>query len=952
MSCEKTHQRMLRPTVLTALTLLVFGLSLSSAAAGEMVAERITGSNAAEYLHDCPDRLGGVGDWYLANDVVWAIIDDVSNPNAISSSGGALVDLGLLSHEGEQFVQLMPLLNMTRDLIVPYDDIRAETGEGWASIVVSATRGLRPEKPGFGVLSKEEAEKIVIETEYKLAAGENFVRLKTTITNNGDKKAKIFYFGDLLYWGDDTLKPFAGSREKLGRARGAIRGFQHPLIDTSSLVSTVRGIGGFTYVAGGGVEGMPPISYGICSPSEYEADRLLWGINDRMVSVIGPFTGKFNRLFDLWKIFFFGIPPKEQFVYERVLVVGDRNDIASTTDTIFRLLGSAGDGCGVAGKVEPADADASIMIFTAEDAVPVTQIRPEREGESAGAFKALLPPGEYTATIRSVCRDPNLATPEMEPVTKRFTVGKNGFADIGAIKLPKLSTLRVEVFEGESRLPARVIIRGADGTPDPELGSDLREFTLGGRATAPTYAANWIFLDGNETGPVEVGLRPGKYSLYATHGLEYSVVEKRIDLSEPGSETSARLNIERVIDTAGMMSGDFHVHGAPSADSAVSYEQRVKSFVADGVDLLIATDHDALMNYAPVISKLNLSDRLMSIVGVEATSTQMLSATPFTIGHTNAWPLIYDPTLPRRGMVYDEGMRPRDLFDRLRQIADGEPVMQINHGREGTLGGEASYFNALGVEFDRPLAYDPTVPLTESPNNMLLAANSNGTRDIDFDAMEILNGPGFEDYLLLREDWFSLLNQGYIKTGTANSDTHIKANLAGYPRNYILLKDDKAKRADKETLTEQIKKQKIFGTTGPIIEIDINGGATIGDTTAATDGKVDLNIRVLAAPWVPLNEIRVYVNGEVVRRLEAGPQSKIARLDRRVRLSLERDAWLVIEATTTPESQSGKPSLPGGFYNIVAPKFAPLAFTNPIFVDADGNGRFDPPGISSRAEKP
>ena len=947
----KTRRRIPGPRAAAALTLFAMISLAPSTAAAEMIAERVTESNAARYLYDCPDRVGGVGDWYLANDVVWAIVDDVSNANMLSSSGGSLVDLGLLSHKGEQFIQLMPLLNMTRDLVVPYDEIRSEKGEDWASITVAASHGLRPEKPGFGVPSKEDAEKILVETEYKLEAGESFIRIKTTVTNTGEEKAKIFFVGDLVYWGDDTLKPFAGSRKKLGPARGAPRGFEHPLIDPSSLISILRGMGGFTYVAGGGVEGMPPVSYGLCSPTEHANNRLLWGINDNLVSVLGPFLGKFNRPFDMWKIFFRGIPPGEQYVYERVMVVGDRNDIASATDTIFDLLGTAAAGSGVEGKIEPADADTSILVFTADRELPVTQIRPARRGEGAGAFRATLPPGEYTAKIRSICRDPDLSTPEMEPITREFTVSEAGLADLGTIKLPDVSTLRVEVFEGESRSPARIVIHGEEGTPDPELGAELLGFTLGGAPTVTTYAGNWLLLDGNETGPVEVGLRPGKYSVYATHGFEYSVAEARVDLGEPGSEKNVKLGLERVIDTPGMMNGDFHVHSAPSFDSAVSYERRVKSFVADGVDLLIATDHDALMRFAPVIEKMNLTHRLMSIVGVEATSTQMALPTPYTIGHTNAWPLRYDPTLPRRGMVQDEGIRPRDLFDRLREIADGEPVIQVNHGRGGEVDGGASYFRALGVEFGKPLEYDPTLPLTEAPNAQLLVANANGTRDIDFDVIEVLNGNWFSGYLLLRDDWFSLLNQGYAKTGAANSDTHIMASLAGYPRNYILLKDPKARRADKETLGERIRGMKIFGTTGPIIMVDINGEATMGDTVTAKDGKVDLNIKVSAAPWAPLDVIHIYANGELLKDIEAGPQSEIVRLDRSVSLTLEKDTWLIVEATTHADPETGEPTRPGGLYNIIAPGFAPLAFTNPIFVDVDGNGRFDPPGIPPRPEK-
>ena len=927
-------------------------LCATGTATGRVIAERITASNASDYLVEAPDRMGGIGDWYLANDVIWAIIDDVANPNILSFSGGTLVDLGLAGRESEQFVQMMMLFNMTRDLIIPYDEIRVDQGDDWASVTVSTTHGLRPERHGFGVLSEEIARDIQIETEYRLVSGETFLRLKTTITNTGDKRAKIFSVADLIHWGDDMIKPFGGSQERLGPSRGTPRGFQHPVMDYESIFSIVRAIGGFTYLAGGGVEGLPPISYGLCSPTEYAKNRLLWGINERVVSVVGPFTGTFNRPFHLWKIPFFGIPGGEHFVYERVLVVGENNDVASVTDTMFRLLGKTGADTGVIGKVQPSGAETSITIFTENDTIPVTQIRPARDGEQPGTIRALLPPGNYSARIRAAQRDPDLNTPKTEPITKHFTVEEKRFADLGAITLPQLSSVLVEVFEGEDRSPARVIVHGSSGTPDPELGSDLLGFTLDGRPTPCPSLANWLLLDGNETAPVAVELRPGTYTVYATQGLEYSVATAEVDLSQPGAEAGVSLTLERVIDTPGMMSGDFHVHASPSADSAFTLERRVASFVAEGIDLLVATDHDTLTDYAPVISRMNLSHRLTSSVGVEATSLLRVQATPFTIGHYNSWPLRYEPALPRRGMILDEGIRPRDLFDRLRDIADGESLVQVNHGRGGELGGEASYFNALGLEFEKPLAYSPTLPLSDSPNNMLLTPNSSGTRDIDFDAMELLNGPVFQSYLLLRDDWFSLLNQGYKKTATANSDTHIKADLAGYPRNYIMLQDPQAERADDKTLVQQIRNHKVFGTTGPIIRFDINGHAGIGETVTVKDGTVTLNIEVLAAAWVPLDEVSIFANGQRIQRLATDPESEVVRFNRSIPLSLERDTWFIIEATMSDKTGSHPFEPPGGLYNIIAPEFVPLAFTNPIFVDADGNGRFDPPGILSKTAPP
>jgi len=57
-----------------------------------------------QYLPDCPDRTGGIGDWRLANDVLWVIIDDLANQNFVSPTGGTLVDAGLVGRDGEQLV--------------------------------------------------------------------------------------------------------------------------------------------------------------------------------------------------------------------------------------------------------------------------------------------------------------------------------------------------------------------------------------------------------------------------------------------------------------------------------------------------------------------------------------------------------------------------------------------------------------------------------------------------------------------------------------------------------------------------------------------------------------------------------------------------------------------------------------------------------------------------------
>jgi hypothetical protein len=85
-----------------------------------------------------------------------------------------------------------------------------------------------------------------------------------------------------------------------------------------------------------------------------------------------------------------------------------------------------------------------------------------------------------------------------------------------------------------------------------------------------------------------------------------------------------------------------------------------------------------------------------------------------------------------------------------------------------------------------------------------------------------------------------------------------------------------------------------------------------------------------AAPWVPVEEVRVFVNGVLAeKRAIDGPGTL------HFPLQFPSDSFVTVEAEGSP----------GEIYSVVAPRFLPLAFTNAIYVDADRNGRFDPPGL-------
>ena len=126
------------------------GLALAAllgggARAGDLAAEQITAETAARREIGGPDAIGGIGDWYLANDVIEVVIDDVGREFGISTHGGTVIDVGLRDRTGEdQFARLSPLVNLSQRVVVGYDAIRAEVDPqgGFARLAVTSP-GLR-----------------------------------------------------------------------------------------------------------------------------------------------------------------------------------------------------------------------------------------------------------------------------------------------------------------------------------------------------------------------------------------------------------------------------------------------------------------------------------------------------------------------------------------------------------------------------------------------------------------------------------------------------------------------------------------------------------------------------------------------------------------------------------------------------------------------------------------
>jgi hypothetical protein len=491
-------------------------------------------------------------------------------------------------------------------------------------------------------------------------------------------------------------------------------------------------------------------------------------------------------------------------------------------------------------------------------------------------------------------------------------------------------------------------------------------------------------------------VRPGTYDVYASRGLEYTVALKRVTVPTGGS-VPVRFRLKRAVRTRDAVSADFHVHSGRSLDTAAPLRDRVAAFAGEGVEVMIATDHDKHVDYAPLIADFGIGSRLRSIVGNEVTgSVPNPPSFPSAIGHINAWPLAVTPGAKRDGAVEDEYVAPNWLFERLR--AAGAEVIQYNHPRAGVSGlTSIGFVNHIGccrcanafdtpctVDADCPAApaprctcvgYQPDRPLAMPPNDVLLdtgvlgpgsAPNPDGLDNLDFDVMEVANGAKDTDVPALRQvrrDWLSLLNQGVYRPGTAVSDSHrITVEHAGWARTFVLGAGDDPAALDVAAFDAQVKAGNMVMSAGPYVEVSARarggGQAGLGQLLPAPDGRVRLRIGVRSPAWIPVEEVRVIANGFQVAAFDPTTKPRVrpapkrfqraggtARFRATVAFDVTQDTYFVVEAGAKLPADPDALPAPPEVMNVVVPGVVPVAITNPIFVDTNGNGVFDPPGL-------
>lgn len=844
-------------------------------------AGQIDAANFARIAVRGTHAIGGIGDWALGNGTVCATISNPDHETYLSTRGGVLVDLGHCGRADDMWNAVHPLFNMSKDQVMPVDTVRAESDAGSARLVATGTRN-----------------GIEIRTVYRLDRDRPAqLRIDTTLTRTEADSTRLFLFGLLGLHPNRSLTPFSLSHADPAHNTG----FVHPSIDTNSIRSVIAAMQPNEWQVLVGSPNTAPISYawGVTAAEHIDAQghtsRLpLFAFNSADVTMFGVFSApllytraslsKGPGLIEFAQTPWLDLAPRETLHIEQRILLGERADVASVADRLY-------DGNWLTGRI---DKPRSLAVhIDSEDGTPLTMVVPEADG----SFAARLPAGTTKAQLR-------IAGNGVATIRRHVAVDQPR-TDIGTLEIPLPSI--VVLPRGTAM---KIVFKGIDGTPDPLLFDDGRNFSVGGRPFHNSHVHNSVALAGIDADPRHIALTAGRYRVFAMRGPFFSVEETVLEALPKAVHYLGIQAPQRVVDTTGWLSADLHVHSGYSFDSDLAPQQRLIQFAAQGADVMVPSEHNLAIDYRPLLAALGLQQRLAVIGGSELTGMAHGPNAPRTMGHANVFPLVAQADAFLGGTLPHED---RALGDVIGTYKTANPLafFQLNHPRTTDRDADMAYFNHLT---SGEYGFDPQQMLGHKHNSSMLTRRRNGYRDIDFDGMELLNGSTLDAYEVVRADWFSLLRQGFIKVGTANSDSHAAHDLVALPRNLVKFETSDLAGLDTNTFVAAIKSGKVVGSTGPLLDMKLNDTG-LGEVFHGNSGI--LTVRVDAAPWVSVEKLDIYVNGKRWQSVDvhAGETHDVA-------MTFSEPSFITAEVHGTP----------GEIYRAVAPGLVPMAFTNPIFV--------------------
>ncbi len=879
---------------------------------------------SARVLEDGDPAIGGplagaiTGDVMMENERVRVVLQQPGRALALNPYGGNIVDADVVRADGigrDRFGEAGLFINSTITCAPDTMEIVSDGGDGGAVVrfagpaaradYINAAVGLEQMMGLAYPIDTLDIPALQLQLTYTLEPGWDHVQVDVAVTNLTDEDLPLAP-GWLIHGGlaENYYPEMGGYRYTQIAADGATIAAAEEVTYAFAPLPYQPGAHGVGFMAGGSVlvDGVQVL------------DILTWPDS-------APFV----------------LSPDDTLDFDAALVIGE--DVASVLATL-RDLGE-----------EPTDhgeVSGIVRVDGGDDPVPLARVAAlARDGDVVLAATVAGGDGGYTMTVPAgsvdvVCGRVGWPYAGDQGDPERIAVDVVSGDTVGQdLVLPPTGGLAVTITDGlGDPLPARVMVLGLDPSPLFEA------LEAGGLDPLPPGVT--AIIDTPTSGQATIDLEPGEYDLAASRGPEYDADLQTVQIVA-GEIAETSFILDHVLDTTGMLSSDFHVHAAAGPDVLMTDEERVANFAADGVEVLVMSNHAYVADLTPVVQELAL-DPWMGVIPSQEVTT-------FDYGHFGLFPMEVDPSMPNGGAFDWVGVSPTEIFE-WGQIQDREMVVQINHPRAiPTPADMQNFFAVLDLVYDGDgpsIGDDHFEPLGSGlpPDAVMFGPG--------FTAMEVMTWLNVQGL----SDWFNLLSAGFVFTATANSDSHTtRVEGSGWPRNFVQVGSDNPADLDTSAFVAAVNAGRLSGSFGPLVTLEAEpeaGGDIVGmgEILAGGGDPVVVRVRVQAAPWVPVDTVDLYADGEIVTSEqlvleEVDGFASGTRLEQTVDFVVDApaDTWIVAVAhgqgslypylpfnQTDPAEITLDRIRSGDVHNPATP----FGFANPVYIDADGDGTVTP----------
>jgi hypothetical protein len=543
--------------------------------------------------------------------------------------------------------------------------------------------------------------------------------------------------------------------------------------------------------------------------------------------------------------------------------------------------------------------------------------------------------------------------------------------------------------------PLRITFLGTNGTPNPlmrrmrTLASYFDPINKVPQVAAGIIPGQYQFRGGNEmfgTGftkflPTQFAWFPdGDYTAYGSRGPLSQLVT--LDLTAYNGQTD--INHTLSVTPMGLPPNwtSFDVPGPGQATTGGYLPgEKLASAIANGVQVVGHTEQDIQVDPLALYTDFRYeynSDALTSynipasLSAINRPPTLPFGLDPFVVGGRTsvlagygAVTALFTPepsNAPLGGVLLSSPNQPWILADFL---AQGQGQFNVVHRPrapqpQGPDDDPAGLFTLQGAP--QPLV---SGNWWNQPG-LASAGLTNGS----FDALELLRGASlanmtasawFAEFLAVRGDWFNLLNQqGPTRFTKAMGLSSAKFSIdtpVGLARTYVkasldFLNGHPNVGDDVSALLTGLQSGAAVASTGPFLDVSVSGAGP-GQLVPGPVENVTLVVNLWKSDWMPVDQVRVIVNGNLALTVPASALI-LSTADSRLfsgsftlplaQLTGGQDGWIVVEAGVPLAGPDTTQPL-WTVWNAIMRGIYPIAVTNPIFVDVNGNGYVPPASI-------